>query len=195
MKIYFLKAALIIAGLFSVAVVASAQKKTVVKKAAVHKAVTKKTVQPKVTLAVGSSNGTGYTNGIQLNLKGFTVKESYLALEDGTKVADDNKVALNQQVSLRIILTSGFKEVEGKVFPGGSEKMVLSTGETILESGDLFTAYEATGVSPVDAKYITLKSVITEIKDKNNAVTVSFRVWDKKSESNEITGSYLLYIK
>ena len=96
---------------------------------------------------------------------------------------------------MRIILTTGFKEIDGKVFPGGSEKIVLSTGDVILASNDLFTAYDAVGVSPVDAKYITMKAVITEIKDKNNAVIVSVKVWDKKSADNEITGSYTLHIK
>ncbi len=134
-------------------------------------------------------------NGINLYVKGFKIKDAYLIFEDGTKVPSDNKIGLSQQVNLRIILTTGFKEEDGKVYPGGTETIVLSSGEKILESDDLFAAYDITGVSPADAKYLTFKAVITEMKDKTKFITVSFRVWDKKSKANEITGSYKLYIK
>ncbi|GAB2809785.1 hypothetical protein [Ferruginibacter profundus] len=156
--------------------------------AVAQKPVAKKTV-------VVATAAKPYANGVQLNVKGFTVKEAFLVFDDETKVPADNKVDINQRVTLRIVLARGFKEIEGKVFPGGKEKIVLSNGETILDSEDLFTAYESTGVSPEDAKYISLKAVITELKDKKNYVKVSFRVWDKKTVANEITGSYKLYIK
>jgi hypothetical protein len=163
----------------------AAQKTTVAPKSAVKKT---------VTVAVPPSSGS-VENGVKLNVKGFVVKEAYLLFDDASKVPAGNKVDLNQRVTLRIVLNKGFKEIAGKVFPGGTEKIVLSNGETILDSDDLFTAYDSTGVSPDDAKYISLKAVITEIKDKKNYVLVSFRVWDKKTAANEITGSYKLYIK
>jgi hypothetical protein len=200
MKIYFVRISLLTALLFSFAAVTIAQK-TPVKKAVPKKPVAQKTTVQKTTVqkpVISTSTPAGdssYSNGIQLNVKGFTVKEAYLVFDDEKRVSADNTIDLSQQVSLRIILTTGFKEINGKVFPGGSEKIMLSTGEKILESDDLFTAYDAVGVSPVDAKYITLKAVITGIKDKNNAVIVSVKVWDKKTDANEITGSYTLHIK
>lgn len=136
-----------------------------------------------------------FPNGIKLNIKGFTVKEAYLVFEDETKVPADNKIDLSQRISLRIILAAGFKEINGKVFPGGSEKITLGTGDTILESDDLFTAFDSTGVSPADAKYITMKAVINEMKDKTIPVNIAIKVWDKKSEANIITGTYTIYIK
>jgi hypothetical protein len=195
MKIYSLRFVLLTMLLFSFAAATIAQK-TPVKKAVVKKPVAKTTPAKKTAYTVTvPAPGTGYSNGIQLNVKGLVVKEAYLAFEDGKRVPADNKIDLSQQVSLRINLTTGFKEIAGKVFPGGSEKIMLSNGDIILESDDLFTAYDAVGVSPADAKYITLKAVITEIKDKNNAVIVSVKVWDKKTPDNEITGSYTLHIK
>lgn len=200
MKIYFLRIGLLAALLFSFAVAGLAQKtpakKPVVKKPVAAKPVAKKPVEQKPAVSISTPpEPSGYSNGIQLNVKGFTVKAAYLVFDGEKRVPADNKIDLSQQVSMRIILTTGFKEIDGKVFPGGSEKIVLSTGDVILESNDLFTAYDAVGVSPVDAKYITMKAVITEIKDKNNAVIVSVKVWDKKSADNEITGSYTLHIK
>jgi hypothetical protein len=158
-------------------------------------AIAQKPVAKKPVAAVAATKTNPYANGVQLKVKGFAVKEAYLVFDDETKVPAGNKIDLNQRVTLRIVLAKAFKEVEGKVFPGGTEKIVLSNGETILDSDDLFTAYDATGVSPEDAKFISLKAVITEIKDKKNFVKVSFRVWDKKTEANEITGSYKVYIK
>jgi hypothetical protein len=200
MKIYFLRTGLLAALIFSFAVAGFAQKtpvkKPVVKKPVAVKPVVKAPVEQKSAVTISKpTEVNGYANGIQLDVKGFTVKSAYLVFEDQKRVPADNKIDLNQQVSMRIILTTGFKEIDGKVFPGGSEKIVLSTGDVILESNDLFTAYDAVGVSPADAKYITMKAVITEIKDKNNAVIVSVKVWDKKSADNEITGSYTLHIK
>jgi hypothetical protein len=200
MKIYSVKMALVTVILFSFSVIAAAQvapvKKPVAKKPVTAKPAAKTTTvqKPVITLSTPTP-GSGYSNGIELNVKGLVVKEAYLVFDDEKRVPSDNKVDLSQQVSMRMILTTGFKEVEGKVFPGGSEKIMLSSGEKILESDDLFTAYDATGVSPLDAKYITMKAVITEIKDKNNAVIVSVKVWDKKDPGNEITGSYTLHIK
>lgn len=135
------------------------------------------------------------SNGIKINAKGLSVKEAFLVFENDSKVPAGNKVKVNQKVVLKMILDKGFKNVGGKVFPGGKEKIALSNGETIMESGDLFTDFDKTGVSPDAAKYIAFKAVITEIKDKKNYVIVSFKVWDKKEASNVITGSFNLYIQ
>jgi len=149
----------------------------------------------KKTVTVPAATKQPYTNGIKLNAKGVVVKQAYLVFDDETKVPANNKVDLNQRVTLRIVLSKGFKEVKGKVFPGGSEKIVLSSGETILDSEDLYAAFDSTGASPTDALYISMKAVITEIKDKKNYVIVSVKIWDKKTEDNLITASYKLYIK
>jgi len=151
-------------------------------------------IKKTVTVPVASPQNT-ITNGIKLKVKGLVVKQAFLVFNDEKKVPENNMVELNQQVNLRLVLDKGFKEINGKVFPGGSEKIMFSTGEVILESKDLYTDYDSVGVSPVDAKYITLKAVISEIKDKSNSVIISFKVWDKKTSLNEISGSYIIHIK
>jgi hypothetical protein len=135
-----------------------------------------------------------YKNGIKLKAKGFKVSEAALYFDDGGTVAQDNKIEVNQRVNMRLVIESGWSEIDGKVFPGGSEVIKLNTGAVILQSEDLFKAYDETGVSPEDAKYITLKAIITAMNDKKKYVVVTFRVWDKKSTA-EITGSYKLFIK
>ncbi len=135
-----------------------------------------------------------FKNGIKLKIKGFKVSEASLYFDDESAVPQNNKIEVNQRVNMRLIIESGWSEIDGKVFPGGSEVIKLNTGAVILESEDLFKAYDETGVSPADAKYITLKAIITAMNDKRKYVIVTFRVWDKKSTA-EITGSYRLFIK
>jgi hypothetical protein len=164
---------------------------------AVNNLVAQKTVVKKKPAATVPATAVikTFDNGIKLKIKGLTVKEAYLIFEDETKVPADNTVELNQKVNLRIVLDKGFKEENGKVFIGATEKIVLSNGFTVLDSKDLFAAYDETGVSPEDAKFISLKAVMTELDDKKKYVKVSFKVWDKKSTANEITGYYIMHIK
>lgn len=135
-----------------------------------------------------------FANGITMNIKGFKVSDASLYFDDGNPVPEGNMVDLNQHVTMFVVIDSGYKIINGKVFPGGSERIVLSNGYEVLKADDLFTAYTAGGVDAKDGKYISLKAVITQIDDKQMEITVNFRIWDKKGPSN-ITGSYKLHIK
>ena len=133
-------------------------------------------------------------NGIILKNNGFNVTEAYLVFDDETLVPEGNKVELNQNVNMLLIIDGGWTETGGRVFPGSKQILRLNNGEEILNTEELFSAFDETGVSPEDARYITLNAVITELKDKKKYVIVNFRLWDKKGPA-EITGSYKLYIK
>jgi len=168
--------------------------KPVVKKAVVPKpAVQKPAVQKIPDFSYTAEQK--FNNGISVIAKGFDVKDAYLVFNDRTLVPENDSVNLKQQVNLTLVIGSGFKAINGKVFPGGSEKILWSNGEQLLESGDVFKAYDSTGVNKVYANAIVLKAVITEVNDKRDWFTVSFKVWDKKNTANEITGSYKLYLK
>ncbi len=133
-------------------------------------------------------------NGIQLKSKGFKVSEAYLFLDDESIVPEGNKVELNQQVNLLLIIDSGWTEKEGRVFPGSTQTIKLNNGTVISTSEELFEAFNDLGVPTEEATYITLNSSITGIKDKRNYAIINFRVWDKKGLA-EITDSYKLFIK
>jgi hypothetical protein len=144
--------------------------------------------------AVKATPAPVYKNGIKIKSNGFVLSEAALYFDDGSSVPPDNTVEVNQRVNLQLIIEKGWNEVDGKVYPGGSEVIKLNTGAVVLQSDDLFKAYEETGVSPDDARYITLKAIITEMADKRKYVIVTFKVWDKKGKS-VLTGSYRLNIK
>src|SRR5689334_3849445 len=118
MKIYFFRITLLVALLFSFTVAGLAQK-TPVKKPVVKKTVTTKPVaknpveqknaaknpaeqKPAISISTPPEMN-GYSNGIQLDVKGFTVKAAYLVFDDEKRVPADNKIDLKQQVSMRII--------------------------------------------------------------------------------------------
>jgi hypothetical protein len=153
-----------------------------------------KTAKPKAEIELSSQPVTNVTNNIKMTTNGFKIESAYLVFEDETPVPNDNKVDLNQKVNLRIIVDSGWSLVNGKVYPGASEKIILNTGASVLKSDDLFAAYTEAGVSPEDARYITLKAIITKMDDKKKHAIVTFKVWDKKGTST-ITGNYKLFIK
>jgi len=135
-----------------------------------------------------------FDNGIKLSMKGFVVSSAKLYFEDGTQVPEDNTVELNQKIVMQVVLDTGYKVMGGKVFPGGSEKITLDNGYEVLNSGDMFTQYDKTGVAAEDGKYVSLKAVMTQLNDKSKAINVVFRIWDKKS-SSQVTGSYQFHIK
>ncbi len=154
------------------------------------KKVVKKTIPAKKVVA----ENTLIKNGIKISSKGFMVSEAYLVLDDENLVPADNKVDINQNVNMVLIIEKGWTESAGRVFPGSKQVVKLSSGVEILNSEDLFAAFDETGVSPEDARYITLNAVITEMKNKANHVVVNFNLWDKKGGAT-LSGSYKLYIR
>lgn len=148
----------------------------------------------KIPAAQKDSSVTNIRNNIKLKIKGFEVHDAYLIFDNEQLVPEDNKIELYQRVNLVLVITKGWLKVAGNVYPGAQEQISLSDGKVILKSKDLFSDFEASGISPSDAHYITLKAIITKMDDKNKYINVNFRVWDKKSPS-QITGSYKLFIK
>lgn len=193
MKLIFKLLLLLCVQIFAVKYIAA--QKPGIKKPVAKKIGVQKIEAPENNSSVAVLKEQTFKNGITLTAKGFVIQDAYLVFNDRTKVGDSNKVDLNQQVNLTLLITEGFKEVRGKVFPGGSEQILWSNGEKLVESGDVFKLYDSSGVSKVNANAIVLKAVITELNDKRDWVTISFKVWDKRNAASEINGSYKLYIK
>lgn len=133
-------------------------------------------------------------NDIKFTSKGFVVSEAYLVFDDENPVPQGNKVNVNQNINLLLIVDSGWSEIEGRVFPGSQQVVKSNSGEEILITEDFFSAFDETGVASNDARYITLNTMIPEIKDKRKPLVVHFRIWDKKG-SGEIKGTYNLFVR
>jgi len=132
-------------------------------------------------------------NGISIQAKGINVEQAFLITEDGNLLPEDNKVKVNQKVRLRLI-ASGWTEKDGRIFVDASEKVETSDGTVFLNEKDLFRDYQD-GISPEDAKNITLSVVITQIDKLYDYYRVLFQVRDKSDEQKSVEGFYKLYIE
>lgn len=152
------------------------------------------TSSPGKTVANNAGN-TKTLNDIEIKSREMVVNRAFLASESGDLLPSGNTVALGEKINLVINIDSGWKETDGKTFIGATEIITTDNGAEILNSGDLFAAYNETGVDPSDAKVITLRARITkEPTIPVDHYLVTFRVWDKKG-SGEITGRYKFHIK
>ena len=134
-----------------------------------------------------------YKNHILLESKGFKIKEAFLAFNDSTRVADDNNVTIGQHVNLIILIDSGWNAEDGKIYPGVGQKVETNDGTHIFNKPDLMESHPG-GIPVEDGSRATVQAVINTADKEYEYFLVTFRVWDKKSES-EITGSYKLHVK
>ncbi|HYH13609.1 MAG TPA: hypothetical protein VD794_00220 [Flavisolibacter sp.] len=139
-----------------------------------------------------SSTSTKIRNDIQLQSKGLKVSQAFLVYDDGRLVPEDNATNVGQPVNLRLIIEDGWKQKDGKVFVGASERIESSEGDLLLDEKDLFQ--NITSVRPEDAQYITLTATVSKLNKLYDYFLVSFRVWDKNG-SGEVTGNFKLRIQ
>ena len=149
-----------------------------------------------ISVKRGDAEETGKSkirNGISIQAKGIDVQQAFLITEDGGLLPEGNKVKVNQKIKLRLI-ASGWKEKDGRIFLDASEKVETSDGNFFLDEKDLFRDYQD-GLSPEDAKYITLSVVITQIDKLYDFYKVLFQVKDKNDDQKSVEGVYKLYIE
>lgn len=138
----------------------------------------------------GVTTVTDIQNNIQLKENGLKVSEAYL-VDQSTGERISNNIGKNDNISLRLVI-SGWKETDGRVKPGASEKIVANDGTVVLDRADLFS--EMTDASAKDAKFVTLDAEFKNMKTDYNGMDISFRVWDKVSNA-DVSGSYKVTMK
>jgi hypothetical protein len=144
------------------------------------------------TEASTKSSGIKVKNNIQLQPSGLQVSQAFLLYEDGALVPASNVTNVGRPVKLRLIIDGGWKNKDGNVYIGASEKIETSDGKVVLDEKDLFSHMPY--ISPEDAQYITLTATISGLDKLYDYFLVSFRVWDKIGQG-EVTGSYKLYVQ
>jgi len=141
---------------------------------------------------IGASGGQ-ITNNISIKATGGAkVNSAFLTYPNGDTVPEDNIARIGQKIQLNLYV-DGWLEEKGKVFLGAGEKIATDHGEVVLDEPDMFLSY-SDGISPEDAKIISIRAVITRMDKKFDFFVVSFRVWDKKG-NGVITGNYKLRVK
>jgi hypothetical protein len=109
--------------------------------------------------------------------------EIYLYSEERGKVLTDNKVKINENTYFIFEGLSGFKDVNGMVFPGLSLKGTDNAGNVILDYADLFADFSETGLAVTDfSKRVSSNFTLTGSGFKNPLHCV-LTIWDKKSDA------------
>jgi len=120
---------------------------------------------------------------IILTTSKVSYKEIYLFSADEKKVITDNKIKLNDQVYMLFEGLSGFKEEDGKVFPGLSIKASDDAGEQLVNYDDLFADYTESGIGVSDfASQVSSNLVFSSLEVKN-PIHCTISIWDKKSDA------------
>ena len=152
----------------------------------------------KETKEVNSTTGQGLTdaiikNDIQAEASGVKVTAIYL-VDDQNEPLKSNNVALNQEISCRVELDTGWTKVDGKSWVGISEQIQSGSGKIVLDAADLLSDYDSTGVAGEDAEVLSASATITQLEEGVSDYIIHFRMWDKKGKG-EVKGSYTLIVK
>lgn len=132
-------------------------------------------------------------NGIHLKESGLKVEQAFLLRADGSLIPDDNKIKLKERIKLRLII-SGWKDEDGKVSIGASERVMTSANDTLLNESDLFAKESLHEVRLEDARYINLSFSIDKVDELYDYFLVEFIVWDKNG-GGDVSGSYRVYLE
>ena len=121
--------------------------------------------------------------GLNISYNGFTIGSSFLA--KGKNKTTDVKIKPGENISLVFTEIGGFKDVEGKAYPGASIIVTDSKGKTVLDNPDLFSHYDSTGVDIALVKEaLSIEfSVPTTGYEKGEVFFWKSKIWDKKSKS------------
>jgi len=83
-------------------------------------------------------SGARILNEIKLESSDLKIEKAYLAFADGERVPEDNIVDFSQPIKMIIVFESGWKETDGRVNLGASEKITAKGGEVLLNEKNLF---------------------------------------------------------
>lgn len=132
-------------------------------------------------------------NNISVKTEGnVEVYRAFLSYEYGSMVPSSNKTSLGKPIYLNLNITEGWKEENGEVSLGASEKISTDNGTVILEAPDLFSNMGSFKAG--DAKFVRLKALINNMSGPIKYFVVDYKVWDKKGDG-VVKGSYRFYVE
>jgi len=130
--------------------------------------------------------------GLKVSYKGLSVEESYLAVNQ--EKLKNNEVDMGAKVFLYLREVQGFVEKEGRVYPGASMTVTGPGGEMVIDKKDLYAQFDGTGVSPTDAKYLSVALLVGDPMEGGKTYVWKTRIWDKNGKG-QITTDVKIKIK
>ena len=148
----------------------------------------------------GSAFAWGFAVGVKLDaLTGLRVSYNGLGVEScfltsGGERLTTKQVPTGATVKLHLGGVEGFVEEKGRVYPGGSLVVEDADGKAVFSERDAFAEYDAKGVSPADAKSLSLSLKIGSPIRPGQTYVWKSRFWDKRGKG-AITSEVKIEVK
>ena len=120
------------------------------------------------------------TTGLSYAYKGLGAEEVFLSKDN--QVFKSTDFQLGSRIVMHFSGVSGFKAVEGKVYPGMSIRVTDSAGAAVIDAPDLFTQYDAEGLDPEVAAELSGNITIGTPMVNGGEYLWEVKVWDKKGD-------------
>jgi hypothetical protein len=111
---------------------------------------------------------------------GVTCDEVYLFSKNSGNVINNNVSKVNDETFLLFEGIKGFKETDGKVYPGLAMKASADDGESLFNYEDMFLDYTASGIDMADFNRQVMTRFSFNTADIKAPIHVSVSIWDKK---------------
>ena len=118
--------------------------------------------------------------GLKITNKNLSYEDAYLSSKN--QKLSNPELPMNAEVNLVILGMSGFMEKNGKVYIGAAITVTDKEQKKIIEYPDLFASYDSTGISPTDAKQITLTLTTGSPMTTGTKYLWKSRIWDKNGK-------------
>lgn len=141
---------------------------------------------------VNSASNAKIHNGIQLQEDGLQVEEAFLANGSRMQINDSNKVKVGDRISVMLVV-NGWKEKDGKVFLDASEKISTIDGNVLSNNPSILATAFPGGVLLQDATHLLLYQNIGRLKNYDEPIVVSFKVWDRLTNKS-LSGSCKVFV-
>jgi hypothetical protein len=127
-----------------------------------------------------SVSGTDKISAEPLNV---SYNEIYLYSQGKGKVINDARINFDDDIYIIVEGLKGFKEENGKVFPGLSLNGSDSKGHNILNYPDMFSDYDASGMEASDLAARVSSSFKLTGSEFSNPLHIELIISDKKSDA------------
>ena len=117
------------------------------------------------------------------NSTNLTYDEAYIYDQQSGKIVRDGRIKFDQNIYIILEGLKGLAEMNGKVFPGLSIKIVDSDSALVTDFDDLLANYSAKGVEQADVFLRTSAKFKIEKGALKNPLVCNVIIWDKRSPS------------
>jgi hypothetical protein len=143
-------------------------------------------------LVMMSCNKKEVKKGLEVKNNGLTFTEAYLTLDDNKTTA--NEFSVGDKIKFNAEGIQGYVEKDSMVYLGASLTVLDMDNKEVMNYPDLFSEYDATGVTPEQAATVTLFLTIGSPMKKGEDYIWKNRIWDKNGKG-EITSETVITVK